>query len=73
MAVVAATTADAVVDVVVVVVRDIPSLEGVAVVGAGSGTGTTVEYLYGVRAGQEVGFSLGFGLGFEFSILSRRR
>ena len=50
---------------VVVVVGDNLSAEGVAVVVAGSGTGRTAELLSEARAKREVGFGLGFGLGFE--------
>ena len=57
--------ATAVVDVVIFVIWDNPSAEGLAVVGEGSGTGTTEESLSRTRAGREVGFGLGFGLGFE--------
>ena len=53
------------VDVGVVVVRDNPLSDGVSLVGAGIGTGTTAELLAGARANREVGFGLGFGLGFE--------
>ena len=50
---------------IVVVVRDNPLAEGVAVVGAGSGMGLTSESLSRARAGREVGFGLGFDLGFK--------
>ena len=58
--------AAAVVDMVVVIVGHNPSAEGVAVFGAGSGTGPTAELLSRARAGREVGFDLVSGLGFEF-------
>ena len=59
-----ASAAAAVVD--VVVVRDNPLVEGVAVVGAGKGTGPTAELLSGAKLGREVGFGLGFSLSFKF-------
>ena len=62
---VATAAAASVVDVIVVLVGDNPSAEGVAVVGAVSVTGPTAELLSGARAGREVGLGLGFGLGFE--------
>ena len=45
------------IDVVVVVVGDNPSEEGVAVVGVGSSMGLMVELLSGSRAGREAAWA----------------
>ena len=61
-----AVAAASVADIVVVIVRDNPLVERVAVVAAGSCTGTTSELLSGTMAELEVGLGLGLCLCFKF-------
>ena len=63
---ISAVAAAAVVDVVVVIVRDNPSVEGLVLVDVRSRTGPMAESLSGARMGREVSFGLVLGLGFEF-------
>ena len=65
-AVAATTTAAAVIGVNIFIVGDNLLVEGVAVIGAVSGAGPTLDSLSGAREEQEIGFGLGFDLGFEF-------